>query len=157
MVPSYNWSFSTNCDNRVSIPSSSGQWFHLTHLSSAMYRQSLFQSLLHQVSGSICATADQAHKPMTGFNPFFIRSVVPSHTSWHRYIRPTQFQSLLHQVSGSIGTITKTVRSQRGSFQSLLHQVSGSITMSIECILRDGSVSIPSSSGQWFHQRNLRR
>ncbi len=184
----------------VSIPSSSGQWCQPTSPKCIVTGMDRFQSLLHQVSGanlkpraasksrscivsipsssgqwcqpcnslcrcyllrqrfnpffirSVVPTSNGEHVSVTlklGFNPFFIRSVVPTRLRDIFGLDYTEFQSLLHQVSGANYFRCTAGSGHTNQFQSLLHQVSGANSSSARRRDRLQRVSIPSSSGQW--------
>ena len=91
-------------------------------------RMVLSQSLLHQVIGSFTKkTPPTSTTNQRSRNPFFIRSLVPSTTSYsYTNTYAVVSQSLLHQV---IGSFTIEFRGPKGTLsmsQSLLHQVIGS-------------------------------
>ncbi len=184
--------------DQVSIPSSSGQWCQQIDSQCCIHIEAWFQSLLHQVSGANLSQAERiiqtAHvsipsssgqwcqrtratrliRSWHSFNPFFIRSVVPTKRPRRTKAGARTFQSLLHQVSGAnfLGRengqkaiYDVSIPSSSGQwcqlivkgaapweerrFQSLLHQVSGANSTAIADPNQIQYVSIPSSSGQW--------
>ncbi len=141
-------------DFGVSIPSSSGQWFHPISLFLNVWQGGKFQSLLHQVSGSIVPPEVPTPADLLRFNPFFIRSVVPSVPlpMARELARSVSIPSSSGQWFHQNTRISLPAASCQ--FQSLLHQVSGSIAQKVGGPHPDPEVSIPSSSGQWFHLRN---
>src|SRR5262249_32946290 len=90
----------------VSIPSSSGQYFQPKGalFTCVIARTLPFQSLLHQVNTSNgvrrCTLAHLLRR--LGFNPFFIRAILPT-ASYDDPVCPEMaaFQSLLHQGNTS--------------------------------------------------------
>ncbi len=88
-------------EEAVSIPSSSGQWCqlflpHRKAVAPRGFNPFFIRSVVPTVNCPYCAERGRSR-----FNPFFIRSVVPTLHCAQRCQHENKFQSLLHQVSGA--------------------------------------------------------
>ncbi len=136
----------------VSIPSSSGQWFHL--LPSWWGKNRAVLVSIPSSSGQWFHLRKHGHQvsPSDSFNPFFIRSVVPS-----MMMIPGLADRLSVSIPSSSGqwfhqSVTRSNNARFWSFNPFfIRSVVPSHKSLFECLARR-EVSIPSSSGQWFHR-----
>ncbi len=144
------------CGMEVSIPFSSGQCFLLKIMRDVLTIKAKFQSLFRQVNASYAVTRGYEYKEVEGFNPFFVRSMLPTYLRYRAEDGDTEaFQSLFRQVNASYGGV-------HAPADGHVRRVSIPFS-SGQCFLRTclcgqeahtmfHKVSIPFSSGQCFLQ-----
>ncbi len=112
-----------------------------------------FQSLLRQVKPSNDFLGQSPQRGKQRFNPFFVRSSLPTGTAHLNLFVYDEFQSLLRQVKPSNRALEHVEVSLRLGFNPFFVR-SSLPTLEYERLSFAGfQVSIPSSSGQAFQPR----